>query len=283
MRVQRAPVFLESVSLAAPGLPMVEGTWEEARRALAADGDDVLVSDNLAFRLSLHRGGTVRLDTPSGPRDFRVAGTFVDYLGSLDLGSIAVSRTRLTALWKDSAANLYRVWLRPGEDAGAARRRIAAALGGGYYVVTVGQFLEAVRAVWQRFFVAAWALELIATLISAIGLVNAQLATIIDRAGEIAMLRVIGVSASDVTRGVVVECATLGAIGGALGLALGTMLSWQFVTVSMRLLTGWSIPFVLPLAPLLVGACLASALSAFAGALPARAAARVQTSQLSLD
>jgi len=280
--VHGAQVFLESASLGPPGLPMVEGSWEEARRLLD-DGDYALVSDNLAFRLSLHRGDLLHLDTPSGPRDFQIVGTFVDYLGSLDLGSVAVSRSMLSTVWNDSAANLYRVWLRPGEEASVVRRRILATLGSGYYVVTVGQFLESVRAVWARFFVAAWALELVATLVSVIGLINAQLATIIDRTGEIAMLRAIGVSASDVTSGVVIECATLGAIGGGLGLALGTMLSWQFVTVSMRLLTGWRIGFVLPLAPLLGGACLAAALSALAGAVPARAAARVQTHQLSVD
>jgi putative ABC transport system permease protein len=288
LRVRQAgqPVFLQGIAieerLRHGGLPMVEGDLAAAAARLA-DGTGVLLSDNLAYRRGLHRGAEIALATARGARTFRVEGTFVDYLGSLDQGAIAVDTRVLGALWDDRAANLLRVWLRPGEEASAVRRRVQARLGQGFFVITAGQFLDGVRYALDQVFVATWALVIVAMAVSVIGVVNAQLAAVIDRAPELCMLRAIGVSARDLTRAVVLECGALGLVGGLFGLALGSMLSEQFVTVSMRRLTGWRLPFDLPLAFLLTGVGGAVLVSAAAGWLPARVASRVQTYQHSFD
>jgi len=55
------------------------------------------------------------------------------------------------------------------------------------------------------------------------------------------------------------------------------------VTVALRLVTGWRIPFTLSAAPLVVGVAIAALVSALAGWVPARAAARVTAWQASVD
>src|SRR5207244_4212209 len=79
---------------------------------------------------------------------------------------------------------------------GSVRAAILARLGpgSGTYVVTAHDFRDGVRAVLDQFFGSAWALELVAALVGVIGVVNAQVATVLDRTTEIAMLRTIGVS-----------------------------------------------------------------------------------------
>jgi putative ABC transport system permease protein len=286
LELEKRPVFLQGISvddrLAHGGLDMVEGDLATAAPALL-DGTGVLVSDNLAFRLGLHRGGRVALPTPDGARTFRIEGTFVDYLGSLDLGAVAVSDRQLAAVWHDRSANLFRIWLAPGASASAVRAAVAERLGPGYYAITARQFLEAVQAVIRRFFVATWGLELVALLVGVIGVINSQLATVADRSTEIAMLRTIGVSRQDLSRAVLLECGALGALGGLLGLALGGMLCFQFVVVTMRLLTGWQIPFVLPGWPVAAGVVGAALIAAAAGYVPARVAARLEARQQSPD
>ena len=286
LQLDGRPVFLQAISvddrLRHGGLAMVEGDLAAAAPALRA-GSGVLLSDNLAYRLDRHRGDVLTLDTPGGARSYRVEGVFVDYLGSLDRGSVAVSTEHLASQWGDRTANLFRVWLRPGESASSARTEVLKRLGPGYYAVTSRQFLDAVQSALNRLFLATWGLVFVATVISVIGVVNAQLATVIDRGPEIAMLRTIGVSARDLTGGVMLECGALGAIGGLFGLLLGAMLSGQFVVVSMRLLTGWRLPFALPLVPLLGGVCLATMISSLAGWIPARVASRLEARQQSLD
>ncbi len=282
------PVFLQGVSiderLARGGLPMVEGSFADAVDGLRA-GTGVLLSDNLAFRLGLHKGDTITLSTLHGDRTFRVEGTYTDYVGSIDLGAVVVDATQLVTLWDDRLANLFRIWLTSDAAPGDVRRILLRRLGAdrGYYVITAGQFLERIRGLVRGVFHATWTMQVVAALIGVIGVVNAQLATVLDRAGEIRTMRTIGVSSSDITRSTVVECALLGVLGGLGGVALGTMLSAEIVTVALRLLTGWQLPFTVALAPLAGGVAAAAVVSAAAGWVPARAVARLEGAPIALD
>ncbi len=288
IRLRGRPAFLQGVSvadrLARGGLPMVEGDFADAAAALE-DGSGVLLSDNLADRLHLGVGGEIELSTPAGERRFRVEGLFTDYLGSLDMGSVAVAQDQLESVWGDRFANLFRVWLAPRASPKEVRAAILARFPSseGYYVLTAGEFLQAVQLVLSRFFVAAWVLEVVAALVSVIGVVNAQVATVLDRATEIGTLRTIGLSSGDLTRSVLLECGALGAIGGASGVALGVMQGAQMMHVSLRLATGWRIPFIVPPAPLAAAVLLAAAVSALAGYVPAIAAARLERGIRSVD
>jgi putative ABC transport system permease protein len=286
LRLGDRPAFLQGISvrdrLLRGGLPMVEGELATAAHALR-DGTGVLVSDNLAYRLSLHRGDDLQLPTPAGPRVFRVEGTYVDYLGSLDLGAVAVDRVQLADIWHDRFANLYRVWLAPGAELAAVRDQIVARLGRGYYVISPREFLDGVRTVLGRFFLATWALQFVAALVGLIGVINSQLATVVDRSNEVAMARIIGVPARDITSSVVLECGAVGLLGGCAALALGTMLGWQFVDVSLRLVTGWRMPFSLSAGAAALTLVIAAVASAVAGYVPARAAAGIQAIQRSAD
>jgi putative ABC transport system permease protein len=261
---------------------MVGGDFAAAVPALRS-GRGVLVSENLAFLERIRPGDMLPVPTPAGPRAMRVEGVFVDYLGSLDQGAIAVSTEQMAALWGDRSANLYRLWLRPGTDASTVRTAVLRRLGAGYYAITSRQFLEAVRAVLDTLFAATWALVAVAGIVSVIGVVNVQLATVLDRAAEIGMLRTIGVTRGDVVWSVLIECGTLGLLGGTLGFVLGGLLSAQFVTISLRRVTGWRMAYELPVGPLLGVVAAAGLVSAMAGWVPAWAAARSEAHQRSVD
>jgi putative ABC transport system permease protein len=288
IRLGDRTVYLQGIALderlAHGGLPMVEGTLEEAAPALRA-GTGVLLSDNLAYRLGLHQGDELSVPTPTGPRRFRIEGVYIDYLGSLDLGAIAVAYPELARTWGDHDVNLFRLWTMAGTSPTTARRAVLDRLGAGkgYYVLTASQFLDAIRAQVRGFFLATWALQVIAAIVGVIGVVNAQLATVLDRSAEISVLRTIGFTTRDLTRSVLVECGALGIIGALSGVAIGTMVSLQIVTVALRLVTGWRIPFTLPLGPLLAGVAAAALVSAVAGWVPARAASRLTAWQQSVD
>jgi putative ABC transport system permease protein len=227
----------------------------------------------------------VLVPTPTGERRFDVAGIYVDYLGSLDHGAVVVDDRVLRELWGDDRANLLRVWLHPGVAASGARTAVLDALGAsrGYFVLTAQAFVDGVRAVIDRFFAATWALEFVAALVGVIGVVNTQLANVLDRATEIRVMRIIGVPRRDVIRSVILECGVLGAIGGLLGVGLGLVFGSQIVLVSLRLVTGWRMPFVIPTTHLIATVLIAAVVSALAGVLPARRAADLTVGQRSVD
>jgi len=287
------PVFLQGLSVADRlrhgGLPMIEGDLRSASGALVK-GTGVLLSENLAFRLGIHRGDTLELPTRRGPRQFRVEGTYVDYLGSLDLGSVLVDQAHLPLLWGDEYANLFRVWLEPGAEPESVRREVLSSLASigdeveeGFFVLRAGDFLESIRSVIRRFFSATWALQFVAVLVGVIGVVNTQLAAVLDRAAEIGVLRTIGVQRRDIVRSIVFECGALGALGGILGVALGLVLGAQIVLVSLRLVTGWSMALHIPWDQLLAGVVAATVVSALAGYVPARAAVRLGVPRGAVD
>jgi putative ABC transport system permease protein len=281
-------VFLQGLStaqrLAHGGLPMVEGNLAAAAPALEA-GTGVLLSDNLAYRLGLHRGDDITLPMPGGPRRARVEGTFVDFMGSLDLGSIVVATSALAAHWGDTHANLLRVWLAPGASVEAVRARIRETLGGqGYYVLAGRQFLDGVRDTLDRFFVGAWAMIVVSGLVGVVGIGAAQAAAVLDREAELKTLRMVGVSPRTLRRSIIGECGLLGGLGGAIGVALGLMLGVQMVRFGLRAFVGWSLPFVSPGAAPLAGVVAAAAgCSILAGWFPARAGSRLEAEAARID
>jgi putative ABC transport system permease protein len=283
--VQGRPAFRQGIAvterLARGGLAMVDGTLDAAASALRA-GHGVLLSGGLAFFLGLHRGENVTLATPSGPRVFRVEGTYTDYLGAMDLGAVAVDYAQLGEIWGDHSVNMLRVWVAPEGSPAGVRAAILARLGAthGYFVLTAGDFLNGIRSLLQGFFRATWAMQLVAALVGVIGVVNAQLATVLDRGTEITTLRTIGISLRDITRSTLMECGILGLLGGVVGIGLGTMLAAEMVTVALRLVTGLQMPFAVAPGPLLGGIAAAAALSAFAGWVPAQAAGHIEARRL---
>lgn len=287
IRLGDQPVFLQGISvpdrLARGGLPMVEGTLEEAAAELEA-GTAVLLSDNLAYKLGLHAGDRIELPSPTGLLPMRVAGTFVDFLGSLDLGAVAVADGVLRARWHDDAANLLRVWLAPGADVVDVRRRVLGRLGtGGYFVLTGREFVDGIRTVLDQLFRTAWFLIVVSTFIGVIGIVNTQVASMLDRARANATLHTIGIPVREIARGVLVECGLLGTLGGVLGAAVGVVLGADAIAWSLRLLTGWRIPLYVPHAQLLAGIVAATVVSAAAGWVPARVATHVSVGTRSVD
>ncbi len=117
------------------------------------------------------------------------------------------------------------------------------------------------------------AIPMVALIVAALGVGNLMMANVASRARQIAVLRAVGATRSQVARLVIGEALVLGAIGSSMGLGLGvhaaygvnelTRRIWGF---PLRFALDW--PFVGGAIALTVGVCLV------AGLLPARRAAR---------
>lgn len=217
----------------------------DPQTALAAvrAGKGVLVSRNFARHFATSVGGSVRLDTPTGPFTAPVAGVVVDYVSPR--GSVILSRPTYQHWWSDRGVNRFHVSLAPGSDPSAIRQAIAAGPGAslGLKVLTQRELYDYHRDSVRRAFRLTRALEILPLVVAGLGLAEALLAVAVDRRRELALLRAAGATRAQLARTVVGESTGLGVLGLAGGVAIGAVLAVLWVRVNFVHQLGWEIDF----------------------------------------
>ncbi len=112
------------------------------------------------------------------------------------------------------------------------------------------------------------ALGTIALVLGGAGIMNGLLLAVAERRREIGLRRALGATRGDILSQFLQEALMLSAVGGSLGLAVGTLVAW---TLALR--ADWE--FQLPAGPLELGVAVAFGVGAAAGFFPAWQAARL--------
>jgi len=241
-------------------------------RAKASGG--VVVSESLALTRGVREGDRLPVATPSGSVELPVVGVFYDY--ATDGGKAVMDRSLWTRLWDDDSADVVAIYLQPGADEGAVRRRLLELAGEtGAIILTSNRSLKAkVLDIFDSTFRVARALELIAVLVAVLGIFTVLWASVVSRQREISLLRSIGATAAQVRGIVLTEAALLGLVIDLLGLIAGTGLSLILIHVINRQSFGWTIQFQFPPDLIVTSSILSLGTALGAGYLPARQAAR---------
>jgi putative ABC transport system permease protein len=254
-------------------LQLLEGDQEEVAAALAKGA--VAVSENFARHFKLHRGDRVAIGTNLGTRQFRIAGVFVDYTS--DIGSVLMERRLYVSAFLDARVDTYELYLRKSADTEQVRRRINAQFGENHdlFVLTNGELRAEVNQTTGQVFSLVHALELVALIVAVLGIINAQLASVLERVREIGVLRALGMRRAQVSRMVVIEAGLVGGIGTLAGVLLGLVLGQLLLDHINLLQTGWYFPYRVPLTTIAEVTALTLPAAALAGFYPAREAARL--------
>jgi putative ABC transport system permease protein len=241
--------------------------------------DQVVVSETFARQFDLRKGDRVTLSGPQGPLELPIAGVFYDY--STDGGKVVMDRALYERHWGDRSSTVVPLYLAPGADPEALRRAIAARLGGDppVMILTNGELRREVLRIFDQTFAVTYALEVIAVAVALLGIVNTLLTGILERQRELAVLRAIGGTPSQIGRLILWESGLLGLAGTALGVAAGLALSILLIEVINKQSFGWTILFHPDPVVVLqaVGAALVTTL--LAGYWPARRAARLPVAE----
>ena len=236
----------------------------------------VLISEPFATRFAKRAGDTLAIDTPSGLEHFRVAAIYNDY--SSDSGVVLLDVRTFRRLFHDDSINSVAIYATPGTDLAPLRTRvIRSALPERIDVATTRELRALVISIFNRTFAITYALYVISITIAVLGVVSALFALVLERRGEIGLLRYLGLTAGEVRRMVLYEAAYIGALGGVTGIGVGILIALLLIFVINRQAFGWLIELHMPYAFFGEALALVIAAALLAGIYPASVAARIRT------
>jgi putative ABC transport system permease protein len=257
-------------------LAFSQGESHSAFDAAINDGD-VLVSEPFFRRFHLGLGDTINLATPTGRRDFKIGGVYVDY--TTEGGVILVDWQTYRKYWQDDQINGIGVYIDKGSGIKAAdlerelRPKIAPY--GDYLIKSNQELREQVFRIFDQTFSVTYLLQTIGIIISGLGIFLSLSILVTERRREISILRAVGASRGQIETMVLWEAGIIGLLGSLLGIVAGLALAWMLSFVINVSFFGWTIEWATPWGFLLNLPLAVIAASLVAGYGPARQAARI--------
>jgi putative ABC transport system permease protein len=257
-------------------LTFAQGDAKEAFDA-AIDHGAVLVSQPFFRRFHLGLGDTINLATPTGRRDFKIGGVYIDY--TTEGGVILVDWQTYRKFWQDDAINGIGIYI--DKNSGLTATQLQAELRpkiapyGDYLIKSNQELRDQVFRIFDQTFSVTYILQTIGIIISALGIFLSLTILVTERRREISILRAIGASRGQIEALVLWEAGIIGLLGSFLGIIAGLVLAWILSFVINVSFFGWTISWATPWRFLfgLPVAVIAAAL--VAGYWPARKAARL--------
>jgi putative ABC transport system permease protein len=129
--------------------------------------------------------------------------------------------------------------------------------------------------IFDQTFAITYALEVVALVVAALGILNTLIASVLERTREIGILRSVGFTRGGVQRTILCEAAFMGTLANVLGALSGVALSLVLIYVINKQSFGWTIQFAFPARLIAEYALLTLAASLAAGCFPAWRASRL--------
>jgi putative ABC transport system permease protein len=241
----------------------------------AKDRGRVIVSETFAERYRLKEGDEVTLHPSGQTVRLRIAGVYYDY--TTEGGLAVMDRALFQRLWRDPWLNSLVIYLLPGGDPLAVRQEILRRLStGDDLVVFSNRELKArILEIFDQTFAITYALEVVALVVAALGILNTLIASVLERTREIGILRSVGFTRGSVQRTILCEAAFMGTLANLLGALSGLALSLILIYVINKQSFGWTIQFTFPARLIVEYAVLTLLASVAAGCFPAWRASRL--------
>src|SRR5437773_2270960 len=240
----RPPLTLLARAVEAEGrVPPLLG----AAHALKAGEPPAAWVSEVASDLYGWRPGAV-IEIPLGGRRarFTVAGIWRDY--ARQQGAVLIERYEYLRHTGDAYADDAALWLAPGSDAASMTSEIQARVAGGtnLEIAGPGEIREVSLRVFDRTFAVTYALEAVAVAIGLFGLSSSFGALVLARRREFGVLRHIGMTRRQIGSMLAAQGLLVSALGLAVGLTLGWVISLVLIHVVNRQSFHWGMELHLP-------------------------------------
>jgi putative ABC transport system permease protein len=226
-------------------------------------------------KYGLNKGDTVELQTPKGAVSFVINNTSISY--STMSGFLYMDRRWLKKYWGVDDATSLSVYLAKGVDARKFIRSIDKTLNGKFAldITDNTELRQAALRIFDKSFALTYTIELIAIVISLIGVVNALLILVLEKKRELSVLRYLGASWRHLRRVAALSAGIIGLAGIALGCGMGWAISIVITHVINKISFGWEVGLRMPFIPLAVLMVLLFVTTTAAGLVPASLARKI--------
>lgn len=236
---------------------------------------EVNVSDYLSVKYGLKEGDSISIPTPKGEVPFTINSTSISY--STMSGFLYFDRRWLREYWGLDDTTQLSVYLSEGQDIPLFIQRLRKSIGKTYAldITDNSELRQAVLRIFDRSFAVTYTIELIAIVISFIGVVNALLILVLEKKREISVLRYLGASWGHIRRVMVLSAGIIGTAGIVLGIAMGSVISIVITHVTNKISFGWEVSFQVPLITVSLLMAFLLITTVFAGIVPFSLARRI--------
>lgn len=207
----------------------------------AFDRGAVLLSGPLAWRLRLGAGSSLTLDTAAGPRAFAVAGVYREY--GNERGELLMDLGVYRRHWRDDSLGALGLYLQPGVDVAATIAAVRRAAHGrqALFIRSNAQLRALSLQIFERTFLITRVLYWLAAGVAALGLLSALLAWQLERARELALLRILGLTPRALAALILAQTLFMGLAAFLAALPAGVLTALVLTEVINRRAFGWQI------------------------------------------
>jgi putative ABC transport system permease protein len=221
-------------------LPAPIPDWPERPhdQPFASAESTVITNEVFARLFDIAIGDRISLRSPSGLQRLRVAAVVQDYSGG-DLPTAFFSPEAFRNHWHDDMATSFQLWLNAGFDIEQARQGLRSTLPNGRYSIwTQAEYRTRLASLIDSMFYSGYALELVGSVVMAIGIITFFTIMLHQREREFELLTEIGATRHQLLRLILWEAVFIGILGGALGCLSGLLVSHRFISNGVPFLIG---------------------------------------------
>jgi putative ABC transport system permease protein len=193
-------------------------------------GRGVVLTQNLGKSLHVKAGDTLRMQTPHGPQQVTVL-ALVPYFSTV-IGTVGMNLDQLREWFDRPASTTLQVTAAEGSDPERVLNDVRRVVPAPNYVYDGAAALSGIEAPMQQSMFIANAVWIIVVFVAAVALLNTLTLSVLERRREIGVLRAMGSSRRFTLAMVLAEAASIGVVGGALGLLFGLTDQWLYSLVS---------------------------------------------------
>ena len=250
-----------------------EGTNESDLGKLAK-GRTVLVNGIYAAQHGVTVGERLAFETPSGVKNYAVAGIATDYLNA-KLATVYISQDNLAEDFNVTTNVLVLANAKEGVGLPAVKATLARLLAAypQFVLYDTQSFKASQSAIFANTLGVFYVLMGFFALPTLLALLNTLAISVLSRTREIGMLRAVGTTRQQVRGMVVAEALLLAAVGVLFGILGGLALGYALVYAMNA--TGFVMPYYFPWAGIVVAAVAGFSFALLAAIIPARSAARL--------